>query len=189
MSWTSIFKRGDILTPNDRLELEAIDRSASDLRGVISTIDQEWTASTYRLDRLRELADQLGKNPKDEGLMMKLTTCACMPSSLQGGFQHREVAIGKLTEHLNRKLFPQRKILCRVFQRALDVAESELKRVEQKEKRSAQDDAVDFIPSGKVLALQSRILELRNFVHLYSENEQDPPQSVGDWREILKDWV
>lgn len=189
MSWTNIFKRGEILTPSDRAELESLDKSTADLRKAIETIDREWPASMYRLDRLRELADQLGQNPRDESLMHRLTICACMPSSVQSGFQHRDVAIGKLSEHLSRKLNPQKVVIRRVFQRALEVAETELKRVEQRDKKIAQDDGVEFIPSGKILALQNRILELRNAVETYSEPLQDPPKPVGDWREILREWA
>jgi len=112
-----------------------------------------------------------------------------MPSSLQTGYQHRDVVIGKLNEHLSRKLDPQKVVIRRVFKRALEVAEDELKRVEQRDKKIAQDDGVDFIPSGKILALQKRILELRNAVEMYSEPLQDPPRPVGNWREILREWA
>ena len=189
MSWTNIFKRGEILTPSDRVELESLDKSTADLRKAIEKIDREWPASMQRLDRLRELADQLGKNPTDEGLMHRLTICACMPSSVQTGYQHRDVAIGKLSEHLSRKLDPQKVVIRRVFKRALEVAETELKRVEQRDKKIALEDGVEFIPSGKILALQNRILELRNAVEIYSEPLQDPPRPVGNWREILREWA
>jgi len=189
MSWTSIFKRGEILTQGDRTELEAIDKSTSDLRKAIERIDREWPASGYRLDRLRDLANELAENPRDEDLMGRLTTCACMPSSLREGFQHRDVALGTLGQHLNRKLFPQKAIIHRVLKRAWGVAEAELGRVERKEKTAAQEDGVEFLPSGKIIALQSRILELRNAIETYSEQIQDPPREVGNWREILREWL
>jgi len=189
MSWLNVFKKTEILTAGDRAELEKLEEKTADLRRVAEKIDREWTTSTSRIDRLRDLAGQLAEKPDDQELLNRLTITACMPSNLQQGYQHREVVLGRLGEKIEEMMHPQHAIVRRVFRRALEVAESELKKVEAKEKKIAEDDGVQFVPSGKILALQNRILDLRNAIARPVPNEEGCLQNPGGWRERLHEWV
>jgi hypothetical protein len=189
MSWLSIFKKGEILTQGDRSELETLEAKTTDLRKIIDKIDREWPVSTSRQDRLRDLAGQLAETPNDQELLHRLTITACMPSNLQHGYQHRDIVLGRLGEKVEELMSPQHAIIRRVFRRALDVAEAELKRVESKEKKIADDEGVQFVPSGKILALQNRILSLRNEIALPVPNEEGCHQHPGGWRDRLREWV
>jgi hypothetical protein len=189
MSWLSIFKKGEIFTQGDRAELEKLEEKTADLREVIEKIDREWPTSSSRQDRLRDLAGQLAETPKDAELIHRLTITACMPSNLQSGHQHRDIVLGRLGEKVEELMSPQHAIIRRVFRRALDVAEGELKRVESKEKKIAEDEGVQFVPSGKILALQNRILSLRNEIARPAPHEEGCHQHPGGWRERLREWI
>jgi hypothetical protein len=189
MSWLSIFKKGEIFTQGDRAELEKLEAGTNDIRRVVEKIDREWPTSASRLDRLRELAGELATRPNDQELMNRLTITACMPSGLQSGFQHRDVVLGELNRKIEELMSPQNTVIRRVLRRALDVAEAELKRVESKEKKTAEDEGVQFVPSGKILALQNRILELRNAIARPVPGEENCLQNPGGWRERLGEWI
>ena len=189
MSWLNIFKKGEILTQGDRAELEKLEEKTADLRKTIDKIDREWPTAISRRDHLHDLAGQLAESPNDQELLHRLTITACMPSSVQHGHQHRDIVLGRLGEKIEEMMSPQHAIIRRVFRRALDIAEGELKRVESKEKKTAEEEGVQFVPSGKILALQNRILSLRNEIARPIPNEEGFIQNPGGWRERLREWV
>lgn len=189
MSWLNIFKKGEIFTQGDRAELEQLEQKTADLRRVMAKIDREWPVATSRADRLRELAGQLAEQPDDQEVLHRLTITACMPSNLQNGYQHRDIVLGRLNEKMQEVMAPQHDIVRRVFRRALGVAEDGLRKTETAEKKVAKEEGVDFVPSGKVLALQKRILDLRNAIARPIPNEEGcivPPEG---WRERLSEWL
>jgi len=189
MSWLSIFKKGEIFTQADRAELERLEEGTREIRRVADKIDRDWPASSSRLDRLREQAEELASKPNDQEILNRLTTTACMPSSFKNGFQHRDVVLGVLNGKIDELMTPQHEVVRRVLRRALSVAEGELKRVEAKEKETARQESYEYVPSGKVLALQSRILSLRNEISRPIPGEENYIQHPGTWRQRLAEYL
>lgn len=188
MSWLSIFKKGDILTQGDRDELQKIEASTDDLRKLSERIEREWCTSMERPTRLRELAEKLAQDPHDQEVFNRLTLTATMPSSLNSGWQHRDIVLGVLNEKIEERLQPSVDVVRRVYSRALGMAEAELKKVESREKREAETEGFTYSPSGRVQALQGRVLVLRNAIATKYKHE-GAIQNPAPWQERLKEWL
>jgi len=189
MNWKTLFKPADILTAGDKGELEKIDKKAEQHRALIERIREEWPTAGERMDALERLGQKLAEAPTDEALFHRCTLVAAMPSDPLHGYQHRD----KITAIIHRKieeiLKPQEKIVRRVLGRGLDAAEAELKKSEAAEKGVAKEEGFDYSPSGRVLALQKRVLELRNAVAAVYPGEEGFINHPGDWRERLGEWL
>ena len=188
MNWKTLFKPAEILTASDRAELERLDDSTKQLRELAARIDRDWTDAGSRVDRIRDLAAELCTRPNDAELYRRLEVAACMPSNIQTGYQHREAALGSIHAAIETKLEPSVEIVRRVLARALDAAEAELRKTEKHERKLAEEEGYNFSPSGRVLALQGRVLELRNAVAAKYRHE-GAIQGPGGWRERLREWL
>lgn len=188
MSWLSIFKKGDILTQGDRDELEALERKAEPYIKIRERIEGDFIPSMHRIGRLQELVGKFIDDPTNEELYQRMIVCACMPSNLQTGYQHLEAVKVPFDEKIEQIRQPSAEIVRRVLRRALDLAVSELKKTETKERREAETEAFPYLPSGRVQALQNRVLGLRNAIEAKYRFEgaiQDQPH----WKERLKEWL
>jgi hypothetical protein len=188
MIWDKLFAKGEIFTQGDRQQLEALEAKTTKLRAWVDRIKEEWPDSGWRLDLLRTLAGKLAESPDDEGIFQRMTVAATMPSDPRFGFQHREIACGTLQEKIDQMLEPSIEIVRRVIKRALDRAEAELKKVEAAEKKQSEAEGFPFSPSGKILALQERVLSLRNGLAAKYPHE-GAIQGPGPWQERLKEWL
>lgn len=188
MNWKSIFKTSEILTASDRLELEKIEDSTKQLRELAARIDRDWPDAPSRISKIRDLAAELCLRPTDPELYRRMETAACMPSVPASGYQHREAALGVIGEAIETKLEPSIAIVRRVLARALEQAEAELKRTEAKERKTAEDEGYGYSPTGRILALQARVLDLRNAVAAKYRHE-GAVQNPGDWRVRLSEWL
>ena len=185
MNWKNLFKPSEILTASDRAELEKLDESTKQLRELAHRIEREWPGRSGRYDRLRDVASRLADNPGDRDLYRQLEVAASMPPDID---QLRDLALREISGRIEAKLEPSVEIVRRVLGRALDAAEAELKKTEKQERKLAEEEGYAFSPSGRVLALQARVLELRNAVAAKYGNEgaiQSPP----GWRERLREWL
>lgn len=189
MNWKSIFKPADILTAGDRAELQRIDKKAEQHRALIERIRDEWPTAGERMDALERLGQKLAEAPTDEALFHRCTLVAAMPSDPLHGHQHRERITAIIHRKIEEILHPQEKIVRRVLGRALDAAEGELKKSEAAEKGQAKEEGFDYSPSGRVLALQRRVLELRNAVAALYPGEEGFINHPGEWQERLKEWL
>lgn len=189
MNWRTLFKPADILTTGDRAELEKIEQKAGQHRALVERIWEEWPTASERRDALEKYAHKLAATPNDESLFQKTTMIVCMPSDPAFGYQHRDIVTGILGEKIEQILAPQVEIVRRVLGRALAAAEKELKKTEGAEKANAAEEGYDYSPSGRVLALQRRVLEMRNAVAAPYPGEPNFIQHPGPWRERLAEWL
>ena len=189
MNWKTLFKPADILTAGDKAELEKIDKKAEAHRALIERIREEWPTAIERMDRLEQLGNKLAEAPTDEALFQKCSFVAAMPSDPLHGYQHRDKVCAIIQRKIDEILRPQERIVRRVIGRALDAAESELKKTESGEKGQAREEGFDYSPSGRVLALQKRVLELRNAVAAVYPGEEGFINHPGDWQARLSEWL
>lgn len=189
MNWKTLFKSSEVVTSADRLELEKLESGCESVRALAAKIDLEWTTSTSRIDRLRELGGAIAEDPANPELYRRLEITACMPSNLNHGWQHRDIVLDCLNKKIEQLMAPQHAIIRRCLSRALDQAEAELKKTTEKERRAAEAEGFPFSPSGKILALQQRILSLRNAVAAPVPGEDGCHQTPGDWRTRLAEWL
>lgn len=188
MNWRNLFKPSDILTDADRAELEKLDASTAKLRDLQAKITREWPTAAERQSWLRDQAEELAKTPDDADLYRRMEITACMPDGLQTGWQHKEIVLGALGARIEEILQPSVEVVRRVLRRALSAAEAELKKVEARERKEAEAEGYNYSPSGKVQALQGRVLSLRNEVaakYKFEGSVQDP----APWRERLAEWL
>ncbi|NBT35459.1 MAG: hypothetical protein EBT03_07955 [Betaproteobacteria bacterium] len=188
MNWKKLFPVGDILTASDRQELERLEAGTSELRELEARIDRDWTEANNRIDRIRDLAAMLCTRPKDTELYRRLEVAACMPSHPASGHQHKEAALGAIRAAIADKMLPEVPVVRRVLSRALDAAERELAKQEKKEREAAEAEDFNYSPSGRVLSLQQRVLELRNAVAARYSIE-GAVQGPGGWRQRLAEWL
>jgi len=188
MNWKNLFKPAEILTASDRAELEKLDASTADLTALSDRILRDWTDAASRVDRIRDLAAELCARPNDAELYRRLEVAACMPSNIQTGYQHKEAALGAIGAAIEAKLEPSVEIVRRVLGRALEAAEAELRKTEKHERKLAEEEGYAYSPSGRVLALQGRVLELRNAVAAKYKHE-GAVQNPGSWRQRLREWL
>jgi hypothetical protein len=189
MNWKTLFKPADILTAADRAELEKIDQKAKLHRDLIERIREEWPSAADRIGVLERLAHKLAADPKDEKIFQRATITACMPENPAFGNQHRDSVTGILGRKIEQILEPQARIVRRVFGRALEGAESELQKTEAAERGAAKEEGYEYSPSGRVLALQKRVLELRNHVAAPYPGEENCINHPGTWQERLQEWL
>lgn len=189
MKLFSIFKKGEILTESDRTQLEKLEETTASLRQLRDRVDREWVGASNRIEKLQSLTGELIQRPHDGELWHRLEMTAAMPSNLATGFQHIEAVKNVIGFEIDRLMLPQHAIVRRVFQRALKIAEAELVKTDKVERVEAEDGGYEFLPSGKVLALQTKVLHLRNAVGVPLPEEADPFRSAGEWRERLAEYL
>lgn len=185
MNWKTIFKTGDVVTTSDLAELQKIENSTKQLRELADRINT-WPSRNGRLEHVGSVASQLADNPASPELYRQLELAVLIPDEID---RHRDVALREIGGRIEAAMFPQHAIIRRCLQRALDQAESELRKTETKERKLATDEDYDFSPSGRVLALQQRVMQLRNAVAAPIPGEPGCLQSPGGWRERLAEWL
>ena len=188
MNWKALFKGGDIISAADKAELERLDKGTEAHRKLCDRIKEEFITSMDRIGRLQGLAGILAENPNDEKTYQKMLFTAAMPSNLQTGFQHRDAALQVIEDKIKDLAAPQHVIVRKCLKKALAAAEEELRRVEKKEKDEAKAEEFDYVPSGRVLALQQKVLGLRNEVARPIPGEE-LYNGLAHWTERLKEWL
>jgi len=187
MNWRKLLPVGEIFPAGERKELEKLVESCSELRKWEQRILQEWPKdASDRENRLHEVGGEFAKKPTREGYE-KLTTLAGFPTQVIG-WGPRDVVLGAIHREIEEKMKPEVPIVRRVLGRALEATERELEKQTNKERKEAEADGYSFSPSGKILDLQKRILELRNQVDAKYPDE-GAIQHPGHWESRLADYL
>lgn len=189
MDWRKLFPVGDILPTGERQELEKLDQGVQQLRSWAQKIEAEWPKDSRDRDsRLSDMAARFANTPSAE-LYEKMTILAAFPSNLPTSWQARESVLGIIHGQVERLMEPERPIVRRVLSRALDAAERELAKQEKKEKDAAAAEGFPYSPSGRVLTLQQRVLNLRNEVAKKYPGDEGATQHPGNWRQRLEEFL
>ena len=188
MIWNKLFAKGEILTEADKHELEALEKKAAPYRKIRERIERDFVPAMHRIGHLQGLAGELVQDIENEDLYQRMIICACMPSNIQTGYQHLEAAKQPLDAKIEEVLLPSIDVVRRVLRRALSRAEDELKKTESKERKEAEAEGFTYSPSGRVQALQARVLDLRNAIACKYRHE-GATQGPGSWQERLKEWL
>lgn len=189
MNWRKLFPVGDILPAGERQELEKLEQGTAELRKWADKIEAEWPKdSADRDERLRAMAGVFAAHPTPE-LYAKLTTLVGFPSHLANSWLPRERVLGAIHEQVERLMEPERPIVRRVLARAQEAAERELAKQEKAEQAAAAGEGFAYSPSGRVLALQERVLSLRNAVAARYHGDEGGISHPGGWRLRLAEWL
>ena len=188
MNWKALFKPSEILTAADHAELAGIEKQTEPYRRIRQRIDRDFIDATDRIGCLQALAADLVRDPENAEIYERMIHTAGMPSDPRFGRQHKEAAAGPFDLKIEEILQDTIPIVRRVLTRALTATEAELRKIESRERKEAEQEAYNYSPSGKVQALQARVLELRNGVAAKYPHE-GAIQSPGGWRERLAEWL
>jgi len=188
MNWKKLFEPRKILTDSDRAELEKIDEAAAPYQRLLDTLPAQMPGGIDREGRLFALAGRLAEDPTNRELADQYKWTAAMPAHPHFCQRHLEILQTTIGEKIQRLFEPQGAICRRILQRALEQAEAELKKSDAQERKAAEADGFPFSPSGKVLALQQRVLQLRNEVAAKIPGEPDY-HSLPHWRQRLADFL
>ena len=190
MSWIGkILKGGDIFPESERKTLEALEAKCEPYKKILARINDEWVEALHRHGRIEALANQLAGDPTNDVIFQKMTVAACMPTDLRTGRNHLDFAEKPICERIDRIMAPERDFVRKVLQRALSLAESELRKIEKAEQKTAQEEGFEYIPSGKVASLQNEILGLRGAIKEPYPGEENFYRHPGNWRERLKNYL
>lgn len=188
MNWKNLFKPSEILTQTDREELEQVEKRTLPFVKVREKIEKDFVMAPDRIGRLQAIAEDYIKNIQDESLYQRMLTVAGMPSHPATGYQHHSAVAVPFDQKIEEILNDSVPVVRRVLGRALSRAEDELRKIEKKEQDEAKTEGYAYLPSGKVQALQQRVLGLRNAVnekYRFEGSTQNPPH----WRERLAEWL
>jgi hypothetical protein len=189
MDWSKIFGKSDHLSPSEKTALEDLDKNCIELRAWHKRISDTWPKNSEdRLGKIRSLSELFAKHPSEKlhDEILKIQNFSAWPN---GSWQGREALLDAINLEINRKMEPQYDICKRVLRRALSQAEDELKKVEKRDKAEAQEAGFEYSASGKVLALQKRILGLRNEIEAPTPFEAGCIVGPLHWRERLKEFI
>lgn len=189
MNWKALFRPSEILTAADHAELEGIEKKCEVYRRIRQRIDRDFVTSGDRLGYLQALAADLVRDPENAEIYERMIHTAAMPSHPHFGTQHRDAAARPFDAKIEEILEESVPIVRRVLTRALTATEAELKKTEAREKKEAEAEAYTYSPSGKVQALQARVLELRNAVACKYSHEANVIQNPPPWQDRLKEWL
>ena len=189
MDWSKIFGKSEHLSPSEKTALEDLDKSCLELKGWHKRVSDTWPKnSDDRLGKIRSLSELFATHPSeklhDEILMVQ--NFSAWPN---GSWQGREALLDAIGLEISRKMEPQYDICKRVLRRALSQAEDELKKLEKRDKAEALEAGFEYSASGKVLALQKRVLGLRNDIGAPTPTEAGCVIGPLHWRERLKEYL
>jgi len=188
MNWKALFKPSEILTAADHAELAGIEKKTEPYRRIRQRIEQDFVPAIDRIGHLQALAADLVRDPENAGIYERMIHTAGMPSNIQTGYQHIEAAAGPFDAKIEEILQETIPIIRRVLTRALAATEAELRKIESREKKDAEQEGYTYSPSGKVQALQARVLDLRNSIAA-KYNFEGAIQNPGPWQERLREWL
>lgn len=90
---------------------------------------------------------------------------------------------------MNQILLPTHAIVKRCLRRALEAALDELRTNTAKEEAAAAADGVEYIASGRILALQGKIRDLQNEIGTPTPDENEEAREPLNWRQRLADYL
>ena len=187
MNWRKLLPVGEIFPAGERRELEKLVESCSELRKWEQRLLQEWPKdASDRENRLRDVGAEFAQKPTREG-DEKLTILAGFPTQFTG-WGPRDIVLGAIHREIAEKMKPEAPIVRKVLKRALDATERELEKQTAKEKKESESEGFSFSPSGRILDLQKRVMDLRNQVDATYPDE-GAVQHPGHWESRLADYL
>jgi hypothetical protein len=186
--FNKLFAKKEVVTEGDLAELAALETTVEKLRTARARAQADLVTASGRLEALRAAAEELARDCSNAALYEKVLRISAMPSNPATGWQHAEVVLTVLDAAIRERLQPAAEIVRRCLRRALSKVEAELAAAEKRERNEATAEGYNFSASGRILALQEKVLDLRNQVAARYQFEgalSDP----GSWQERLAAWV
>ena len=188
MNWKNLFSKKPIVTSADLAELQALEKRCVSFETAFKTIEARFPKNHYDVAaHVAEAAVKYAEDPSETNYH-KIILAGAFPS-FPNTHANVEAALGGIRRHMNKILLPSHAIVKRCLRRALEAAQAELATATAKEEAAAAADGVEYIASGKILALQKKIRDLQNEIGAPTPDESEEAREPANWRERLADYL
>ena len=188
MNWKNIFSKKAIVTAADRAELEGLEKKCAGFETAFKMIETRFPKNHYDVAaHVAEAAVKYGEDPSETNFQ-KVILAGAFPS-FPRTHENVEAALGGIRKRINEILRPTHAIVKRCLRRALEAAQGELTTATAKEEAAAAADGVEYIASGRILALQRKIRDLQNEIGTPTPDETEEAREPANWRERLADYL
>lgn len=188
MNWKNIFGKKAIVTATDRAELEGLEKKCAGFETAFKTIESRFPTNIYK--RGEDVGNAAVKYAEDptEANFQKIILAGAFPS-FPHTHENLEAALSGIKKRMNEILLPTHAIVKRCLRRALEAALDELRTNTAKEEAAAAADGVEYIASGRILALQGKIRDLQNEIGTPTPDENEEAREPLNWRQRLADYL
>ena len=188
MNWKNLFSKKPIVTAADRAELEGLEKKCAGFETAFKTIEARFPKNHYdRAAAVAAAAVKYGESPTEENYE-KVILAGAFPS-FPTTHENVEAALSGIRKKINEILRPTHAVVKRCLRRALEAAQAELATATAKEEAAAGADGVEYIASGRIIALQKKIRDLQNEIGAPTPDESEEAREPANWRERLADYL
>jgi len=188
MNWKNILGKKAIVTATDRAELEGLEKKCAGFEAAFKTIESRFPTNIYK--KGEDVANAAVKYAEDptEANFQKIILAGAFPS-FPHTHENLEAALSGIKKRMNQILLPTHAIVKRCLRRALEATLDELRTNTAKEEAAAAADGVEYIASGRILALQGKIRDLQNEIGTPTPDENEEAREPLNWRQRLADYL
>jgi len=164
INWKKYFGGREAITAAERQKLEQIDQSLSPQTEALKTVKTRFSNS-YETRRgwIRERSEAYAASPTPEKFAHLLEAVSFNGEPLWAQLEF-ETVTGYLQAVIDTKLSAGHETIRAVYRRELSRCEDELKTTTATNKGKAAELGIDYSPDSIALALERRVLDLRNAV-------------------------
>lgn len=180
MNFQKLFQTKVGLTATEKKTLEALDNSTEPLKAWRDKVVQAFPATgEERRAKLQELAVAFANKPDQEGLeeLKKTATLGQNPTTSR---EDQALILAELEKRIAERMTPQAEVIRAVVKRSAGALERQMCEMMIREKKDCDELALPWQASGVVMALQAKVLALRN---------RGAKETFGHWKEELADLI
>ena len=164
INWKKYFGGREAVTAAERQKLEQIDQSLSPQTEALALVKTRFSNSyETRRDWIRQRAEAYAASPTSEKFAAILEAASFNAEPLWAKLEF-ETVTGALQAVIDLKLSAGHEVIRGVYRRELSRSEDELNSTRKTGKGKAEELGVEYSPDSIVLALERRVLDLRNAV-------------------------
>jgi len=176
MNWKKYFGGRESITAAERQKLEQIDQSIAPQREALEIVKKRFSNS-YETRRIwiRERSQAYASAPTPEKLDAIIEAASFNADALWAQLEF-EIVTGALHAVIDVKLGAGHETIRAIYRRELTRSEDELNSTQKTAKAKAEELGIEYTPDSIILALERRVLDLRNAVE---------KRQFAYWREEL----
>ena len=164
INWKKYFGGREAVTAAERQKLEQIDQSLSPQTEALALVKKRFSNSyETRRDWIRERSEAYASSPTPEKFAAILEAASFNAEPLWAKLEF-ETVTGALQAVVDTKLSAGHETIRGIYRRELSRCEDELKSTTATNRGKAAELGIDYSPDSITLALERRVLDLRNAV-------------------------
>ena len=165
-------------TPAEAKTLRDLDESTEPLKAWKDKVSQAFPATAEeRKSKIQALAVTFANKP-DPASFEELKRTATLGQYAPTGRDDRNLILEALGGQIVQRMAPQGDIIRAVIRRSAEALEKQMREVTAREKKECDEVGIPWQASGVVMALQAKVLDLRN---------RGAKESFGHWKDELAD--